>query len=48
MTYRNWIEGIAAGRTVVSRNGQNEFLGLTVNGTADTRRPDQPDGAAAR
>jgi hypothetical protein len=34
MTYRNWIEGIAAGRTVVSRNGQNEFLSLTVNGAA--------------
>ncbi len=34
MTYRNWIEGIAAGRTVVSRNGQNEFLDLKVNGTA--------------
>jgi hypothetical protein len=34
MTYRNWIEGIAAGRTVVSRNGQDEFLGLTVNGAA--------------
>jgi hypothetical protein len=34
MTYRNWIDGIAAGRTVVSRNGQNEFLSLTVNGTA--------------
>ena len=34
MTYRNWIEGIAAGRTVVSRNGQSEFLSLTVNGTA--------------
>ncbi len=34
MTYRNWIEGIAAGRTVVSRNGHDEFLGLTVNGTA--------------
>ena len=26
MTYRNWIEGIAAGRTVVSRNGHDEFL----------------------
>ena len=34
MTYRNWIEGIAAGRTVVSRNGQDEFLSLTVNGAA--------------
>jgi phosphodiesterase/alkaline phosphatase D-like protein len=34
MTYRNWIQGIASGRTVVSRNGHNEFLALTVNGTA--------------
>jgi hypothetical protein len=34
MTYRNWIEGIKAGRTVISRNGHNEFLNLTVNGTA--------------
>jgi hypothetical protein len=34
LTYRNWIQGIAAGRTVVSRNGHNEFLNLTVNGTA--------------
>jgi hypothetical protein len=34
MTYHNWIQGIAAGRTVVSRNGHNEFLSLTVNGTA--------------
>ncbi len=34
MTYRNWIEGIAAGRTVVSRNGHNEFLDLKVNGSA--------------
>ena len=33
MTYRNWIEGIKAGRTVVSRNGHNEFLNLTVNNT---------------
>jgi len=34
MTYRNWIEGIAKGRTVVSRNGHNEFLNLKVNGSA--------------
>ena len=34
LTYRNWIEGIAAGRTVISRNGHNEFLNLTVNNTA--------------
>ena len=34
MTYRNWIQGIKNGRTVVSRNGHNEFLNLTVNGSA--------------
>jgi hypothetical protein len=34
MTYRNWIDGIANGRTVVSRNGHNEFLSLTVNNSA--------------
>jgi len=34
LTYRNWIEGIADGRTVVSRNGHNEFVLLRVNGTA--------------
>jgi hypothetical protein len=34
MTYRSWIEGIARGRTVISRNGHNEFLELKVNGSA--------------
>jgi hypothetical protein len=34
MSYRNWIEGIAAGRTVISRNGHNEFLDLQVNNSA--------------
>ena len=34
MTYRNWIEGIKLGRTVISRNGHNEFLDLKVNSTA--------------
>jgi fibronectin type 3 domain-containing protein len=34
MTYRNWIDGIKSGRTVISRNGHNEFLNLTVNGNA--------------
>ena len=34
MTYGRWIRAIANGRTVVSRNGHNEFLALTVNGTA--------------
>ncbi len=32
LTYRKWIDGVAAGRTVVSRNGNNEFLDLKVNG----------------
>jgi hypothetical protein len=27
---RNWVEGIASGRTVVSGNGHNEFLDLKV------------------
>lgn len=34
LNYRGWIEGIARGRTVVSRNGHEEFLDLRVNGTA--------------
>jgi hypothetical protein len=34
LTYRNWIEGMAAGRTVVSRNGHNEFLSLIVNNSS--------------
>lgn len=33
-TYRHWIDGIKAGRTVVSRNAHDEFLDFTVNGTA--------------
>ena len=47
MTYRNWIEGIAAGRTVVSRNGHNEFLQLTVNGTATPGDEIRSDGAGS-
>ena len=31
LTYRDWIDGIAAGRTVVSRIGRDDFLLLTVN-----------------
>lgn len=31
LTYDKWIEGIAHGRTVVSRNAHREFLKLTVN-----------------
>jgi hypothetical protein len=34
MTYRNWIAGIAKGRTVVSRKGHDEFLDLRVASTA--------------
>jgi uncharacterized protein YjdB len=34
MDYRAWVNAIAKGRTVVSRNGHNEFLSLVVNGTA--------------
>jgi len=34
MTYANWVNGMAHGRTVVSRNGHNEFLALTVNGSS--------------
>jgi O-glycosyl hydrolase len=33
LTYRNWIEGIREGRTVVSRNAHNEFLEMKVNGS---------------
>lgn len=32
LTYQKWIEGIKAGRTVVSRNGHNEFLEMKVDG----------------
>lgn len=32
LTYRKWIDAMAAGRTVVSRNAHNEFLDLKVNG----------------
>jgi hypothetical protein len=34
LTYRGWIDGIARGRTVISRNAHREFLDLTVNATA--------------
>ena len=33
ITYQKWIDGIAEGRTVVSRNAHNEFLNLKVNKT---------------
>jgi hypothetical protein len=45
MTYAAWIDGIKKGRTVVSRNGHNEFLKLVVNGTATPG--DEVDLAAA-
>ena len=32
MTYKNWIEGIKNGRTVVTTNGHVEFLDLKING----------------
>jgi hypothetical protein len=34
LSYDKWIDGIARGRTVVSRNAHNEFLSLKVNETA--------------
>jgi hypothetical protein len=34
VTYQNWINAIKSGKTVISRNGHNEFLKLTVNGSA--------------
>jgi hypothetical protein len=34
LTYRNWIEGIKDGRTVVSTNGHIEFLDLKINGAS--------------
>ena len=34
LSYSQWVEGIAQGRTVVSRNAHNEFLDLKVNRTA--------------
>jgi hypothetical protein len=33
LTYDEWVEGIAHGRTVVSRNAHQEFLDLKVNRT---------------
>jgi hypothetical protein len=34
LTYDKWVDGIAKGRTVVSRIGHNEFLDLKVNGAS--------------
>lgn len=34
LTYEKWIDGIARGRTVVSRNAHNEFLDFKVNESA--------------
>jgi hypothetical protein len=33
-TYRQWVEGIKNGRTVVTTNGHHEFLDFKVNGTS--------------
>ena len=33
-TYKQWVEGIKNGRTVVTTNGHIEFLDLKINGTA--------------
>jgi hypothetical protein len=32
LTYRKWIDGIKKGKTVVSRNGHNEFIEMKVDG----------------
>jgi O-glycosyl hydrolase len=32
LTYDKWIRGIKEGKTVVSRNGHNEFIDMKVNG----------------
>ena len=32
LTYNKWIEGIKNGKTVVARNGHNEFIDLKING----------------
>ncbi|MEO6188659.1 MAG: CehA/McbA family metallohydrolase, partial [Ginsengibacter sp.] len=32
LTYQKWINGIKAGRTVVSRNAHNEFLEMKIDG----------------
>jgi hypothetical protein len=34
LNYDQWVEGIAKGRTVVSRNAHYEFLSIKANGTA--------------
>ncbi|MCI0422345.1 MAG: CehA/McbA family metallohydrolase [Acidobacteria bacterium] len=34
LSYRKWIERLVQGRSVVSRNGHDEFLELRVNGAA--------------
>lgn len=32
LTYEKWIQGIKRGRTVISRNGHQEFLDMHING----------------
>lgn len=34
LTYRSWVDGIANGNTVISRNAHNEFLDFKVNGSS--------------
>jgi len=34
LSYRAWVDGLARGRTVISRKGHSEFLDLTLNRTA--------------
>lgn len=46
LTYGSWIHGIANRRTVVSRNGHNEFLELKVNNSASPGDEIQLSGSA--
>jgi hypothetical protein len=32
LTYNKWIQGIKNGKTVVARNGHNEFIDMKING----------------
>lgn len=53
LTYRKWIEGIKQGRTVVSRDGNHEFLDLRINkrfepGDSMLLKTDQPVSVEAK
>ena len=49
LTYAKWLDGLARGRTVVSRHAHNEFLDLKVNGTAEPGDEIRsPEAAAVR